>query len=322
MALPTITRTWTISPNNRIQYVSLNDTMARYLFGIKQFLVAGGYTVRGSSDGSAGAMDLTDRWITFANVTTRGASAAAPQSWIVLRDGNGVDILLAYQGASDDVCRISFSPGQLFAAAVTPTHQPTAADEQLVKAAATAIGVSATIDRIWFGWRSSDNKACRFAIARNNAWLGFQWGIEDFTHALVAPAVISPPVWGFALQTGTSYVRTSTQAGVSRVVISGTPYSCTAILAIETFADSAIFASTIKPELQGAYLVHPISVGSSTSGARGKLGNLIDHWTGRSDAEHGVTYGLLQFLSVGNYVFTGGSSGLWPWDGATTPVLF
>jgi hypothetical protein len=267
-------------------------------------------------------MDLTDRWLTFSNVTTRGASAAAPQSWIVLRDGNGVDILLAYQGATDDVCRISFSPTQLFVAAGTPTHQPTATDEQVVKATTSAVNPTTFMDRIWFGWRSSDNKACRFAVARNNVWAGFAWGVEDFTHALVAPAVISPAVWGFGLNPLTNYSLTITQMGVSRVVISGTPFSCVVILGIEIFANNPTIASTLKTDLQSAYMIHPMSIASSTTNARGKLGNLIDHWTGRSDAEHGTTYGLLQFLSVGSYVGTVGSSGLWPWDGVTTPVLF
>ena len=323
MALPALTKTWVITPNNRITYVSLNDTMARYLFGVKAFLKTNGYTVRGSSDGTTGAMDLVDRWATFANVTTRATAAAAVQSWIVLRDGNGVDILLTYQGASDDIARISFSPGQLFVAAGTPTHQPPATAEQVVSSAVTLIGVSATVDRLWFGWVSSDFKMCRFAIARSGVWLGRSWGIEEVTPQVVSPAVFTPSVWGFAMTIGTAYF--STASGVARAVISGTPFSCVVGFGIEVLGNNVVNASTIKPEVQGGagYLFHPLSVWSNTTSCRGKLGNVIDWWGGRTDAEHGSLYGgAKQFIAVASAPSVAGAGSVWPWNGVTTPILF
>ena len=325
MALPVLLKTWVISPNNRITFVSLLDTMARYLFGVKAFLKLNGYTVRGSSDGVTGAMDLVDRWTTFANVTTRATAAAAVQSWIVLRDGNGVDILLTYQGASDDIARISFSPGQLFVAAGTPTHQPTATDEQVVSSAVSLINATASVDRLWFGWVSSDFKMCRFAVARNSAWVGRVWGIEELTQQVVAPAAFSPAVWGFALTVGTSYF--SAQAGVARPSVSAVPFNCVVVFGVEVLSNNSLIVAGSKPPMQGGtgYLFHPLSIWSTTAGARGKLGNLIDWWSARFDAEAGSLYGgAKQFIAVsGSAVSTTAvAASAWPWNGITTPILF
>jgi hypothetical protein len=319
MTLPAITKTWVITPNNRITFVSLNDTMARYLFGIKAFLKTNGYTVIGSSNGVAAGMDAVDRWVTFSNVTTRGTAAATVQSWIVLRDGNGADILITYQGASDNIARISFSPGQLFVAAGTPTQQPTATDEQVVTSAADLINATASVDRVWHGWVSNDAKFCRFAIARAGAWVGRSWGIENFTHALVAPAAIATPVWGFALPVGQASVTSGIQCGVARVTVSAVPFNCLAFFGCEFFQNNPVQFTTAKPELQSQWLIFPLSIASSTASARGKLGNLIDQWIGRTDAVDGSYYGQLQFLSISGYQ---GSGGVWPWDGVTVPVMY
>jgi hypothetical protein len=92
MSLPTLQKSWLFSTNNRISFVSLNDTMARFLFGIKNFLVATvGYTVKYSCDGVTGptsSVDNTDRWISFSNCTTRGTTTTSPQSFVVLTDSS------------------------------------------------------------------------------------------------------------------------------------------------------------------------------------------------------------------------------------------
>lgn len=92
MALPTLQRTWLFSTNNRINFVSLNDTTSRVLFAIKNFLVATlGYAVKYTCDGTTGptsANDHTDRWLSPASCTTRGAGTANPQSFAVLTDSN------------------------------------------------------------------------------------------------------------------------------------------------------------------------------------------------------------------------------------------
>lgn len=329
MTLPAVTKTWIISPNNRITFVSLVDTMARYLFGVKAFLKTNGYTVVGSSDGVTAGMDGpgTDRWDASSDAGIRGTVAAAPQSWIILRDGNGADILITFQGAGvsptgDNIARISFSPGQLFVIAGTPTHQPTATDEQVVTSATDLIQSTASYDRIWYGWVSSDQKFCRFAVARGGAWCGRSWGIENFTHALVAPAAISPVVWGFAITTTSSGITSGVAVGVSRVTVSAVPFNCVVHFGMEFFANNPNMASAFIPELQSTgFLVFPLSIASVTANARGKLGNVIDQWVGTNTAGAGSTYGLLQFIAISGYLGNN-NSGMWPWDGVTTPIMY
>jgi len=338
MALPVITKTWTITANNRIPYVSLNDTMSKYLFGVKEFLKTNGYTVRGSSDGvtasppSTLVSDGIDRWVTAANVTTRGTGSGTPQSWIVLRDGAGVDILITYQGpATDDTARVSFSAGQLFTTQATGTFQPTATDEAVVLSSGSGslIGSTASLsDRNWFGWVDSQSKMCRFAIARAGIFAGLAWGVEHVLSVIgvpsSSPAVWSPPTWGFAWNPGASIIPNQTSIGIARVSVASLAQSVTVFLGIEEFANNNALFSGIKPEFQGgaAFPMFPLSIESNTANAHGKMGNLIDWWQGRtSGGVDGDLYGSLQFLGIGGISGASNGSGVWPWDGTTVPVL-
>lgn len=131
MSLPTVVKTWTYSPNNRITYVSLNATMAALLYGIKNFLVATmSYTVKYTCDGTTGptsSSDHTDRWASVAACLTRGANSTSAQSFCVLTDGSGCDVLLTYQGSGDDVAILAFNPLGAVVPAGTATNEPTSA---------------------------------------------------------------------------------------------------------------------------------------------------------------------------------------------------
>lgn len=111
MTLPTATKTWTISANNRIVYTSLAVTQQKYLHGIKTFLLAHGWTCKGSASAGTGAMDGVDRWTVTTDVTPRATAMGASCGWWCGTDANGSDLLLAWVGASDDVAMIRFSPG-------------------------------------------------------------------------------------------------------------------------------------------------------------------------------------------------------------------
>lgn len=332
MALPTKQKTWVFSPCNRITFVSLNDTMATYLFGIKTFLKANGYTVKGSCDGTTGAMDAVDRWATKANATTRGANTTTANSWIVLTDANGCNICLSYVGATDDVARLSFSPGGLYVAAGTPAFTPTATDEQLFCSGVSLINNTASADRLWSGMVSSDSKLCRFMIARSGVWVGMVWGVELLTPAttLGGAVAFSPAVWGFAYTVANMTIANvagasaqysaNSKGGLARVVISSVPINIQVGGGGEALANSVAGIvgrfNDIQPELQGAngYPMAPIVCSSGTTSAQGKLGNRIDWWTGRSSGQaDGDTYGTLNFIQVGQLAF--------PWDGTTTPTM-
>lgn len=330
MAL-TVTRTWLYSTNNRLVYTSRVQVMRDFLFALKEFLKTNGYVVIGSSNGVTAtptglislANDSVDRWVTAANAGVRGTAAAAAQSWVVLRDGNGVDILIAYQGAGvtptgDDICRISFSPGQLFTSQATPTFQPTATDEQVMTSATTIITTN-TDDRIWHGWVANNAKAFRVVLVRASAVIG-AWGVETITSAVSVPSVFNPATVGFAYnRTGLINVygtfTVNTQSGVARVVVGSLPVNLQLAGGEETAAGQTQLVTNFTPrvELQGgtAYPVWPLAWWSLTAVGRGKLGMRIDWWMGGAD--DGSAYNSRTFINI--------AGNIWPWDGSV-PVMF
>jgi hypothetical protein len=178
MTAPQLTKNWTISPNVRLTpYVSLVATMGWFLYQNKTKLLAAGWTLIGTSNGTTAAFDGIggDRW-TSASVgpVTRGTAAAAPQSWAVLENIDGVQILLAYQGAGvsptgDDIARVSFSPGGIFVIAGTVTHQPTATDEVIITAATSVINATGSLDRVMQIFTADNSTGWRCAVYRNSS---------------------------------------------------------------------------------------------------------------------------------------------------------
>lgn len=151
MAKVKVTKTWTITPNVRNAYVSLVSMMGWWLYQNKLAMTTAGWTVVFSCDGTTGptnSSDTTDRWASSANCQTRATSAAAAQSWIVLANADGVQVLFAFQGASDDICRVSMSQGALFTLAGTTTNQPTATDELIITNGTTVINATTSADRV------------------------------------------------------------------------------------------------------------------------------------------------------------------------------
>jgi len=329
MAFPPIQKTWTISPNNAIADLTLLAMMANYLLQVANFLLANGYTCKGSSNGVTGAMDAVNRWVTVADTAIRGANVTTAQSWMVLTDGNGCDLCLAYEGASDSIARISYSPGGLYVAAATGTHTPTATDELIMASATSVIGTTAaTTPRVLFMWADSEAKLCRCLLTLDtaNAPTGITWGLELLDSTLQDRA-ISPSVWGFAYTSGEFQISNittgfagafsqSVRGGRSRVNASALNLTGGSYQFISSW--QAIQTST-QTELQGTSgypIWGPLRVGSATAGFTGLTANLIDWWSCRAGAPAicGDTYDNLNYMAVGT---AGGL--LWPWDGVTTP---
>lgn len=322
MALPVPQKVWTISANNRITFVSLNDTMGRYLKGVADFLLAHGYTCKGSCDGTTGAMDGVNRWTSVANASVRGANTATANSWMVLTDANGCDILLSYVGATDDIGRIAYSPGGLYVAAGTPNQTPTATDDQVLNTI-TVIGTDTTLDRIWHGWVDSESKLCRFALFRSTANYGCAiWGVELLSSRVTI--AFSPTVWGFkyapnVLNAGNFESAFSANSKGGRTRVNGV--SVDILGGYEKFMNATLLWNDIRTELQFAtgYPMCPLTVGSTTATREGPLGDLYDWWTGRGGAAviPGDPYNQ-QFIQLGDGSNAQALGGLvWPWDGVS-----
>lgn len=328
MALPSLTKSWTFSVNQRITFVSLNDAMATFLYGMKNFLVATmGYTVKYTCDGTTGptnASDHTDRWASKANATTRGANVTTANSFAVLTDGNGVDICFSYVGASDDIARISFSAGGLYTPAGTTNQTPTATDESILATGITIVNSSASLDRVFHMQASTDKKIFRVWIYRSNTLI--QSFYFEQVNSVVSAMSFSPSFCGVQTSFSTPTAG-SVGANVGHVLggeMSNAGILHTGIARINatnvnlsgggeeyrSAAGSDAFA-TSSPELQAASPIVPVVFASNAGTLRGKVGNRIDAWFPYTNGiAQGDSFGSLQFAFLG--------TGMWPWDGTNT----
>lgn len=186
MTAPQTTKNWSISPNNRRAYTSLVDQVGYFVYTNKTRLLANMWTHVWSCDGTTGptdASDHTDRITGVATFATRATVAAAAQSWVVLENPDGVQLMFCYQGASDDIARISYSASGAFTLAGTTTNQPTATDEIAFCAASSIVNSGTSLDRILQIWCAADGTAWRCVVFRNNAL------IMSVTLEKVAPIV-------------------------------------------------------------------------------------------------------------------------------------
>ncbi len=338
MGYPVVTQTWTISSNNRYTpFVSLLTAMQTYALGLKNFLKTTMlYTVKGSCSAGTGAMDGVDRWTLISDVTPRNNGSAGSQAWFVLTDGNGVDICLSFNAASDDIFRLAHSPGGNYVAAATANQQPTATDECFNSATSSWIGATASGDRIWHFWGSSDKKMFRAAIYRAQV-VSSILGVEKINSDLISPAT-----WSLAVGGGTAsvYKFWHNTTGYSLSNVNGA-YSATlsaADVRVHENADINIACggdlesvyigrpdtasvTTDEPELQGTKgnLIIPHAISTSTATAQGKVGRKYDWWfamgANTGVPVPGAVYGGNAFIAIDNCV-------LWPWDSSTIPQVF
>lgn len=185
-----LTQAWTVTPNVRNTYASLNDMMSWWIYN-NHVAIKAKWTLKWTSDGTTGpanAGDNTDRLTDKTKCATRGANAASAQSYAVYSNADGVQMLITYQGATDDVCRISYSKDDGFTLAGTTTNQPTAADE--VVNSASQIGNGTSLDRVMSIWVRDDGKAWSCATFRSGT-LQSLLGVEKVT-SLATVRVTNP----------------------------------------------------------------------------------------------------------------------------------
>lgn len=327
MTIPSKTRAYTPVLNQRISYVSLNDLVASYGYGVKNALVGtAAFTLKYTCDGTTGptsSSDHTDRLASKANFTTRGANAASAQAFFVVTDANGADWMFTYQGGTDDVGRWSYSASGAYVPAGTATHQPTATDEVVIWSA-SVVGNTTSADRVWHAMVSTDKKAMYLFVARSGVCVGAMIMIGSCTSAVSgAGNTFSPAMVGLATSSfvPAAYFNGSWTAGYSRGVWSSVGITSTLIMGYETPPTSAFLDGT-NPAAQGAAggLIFPLSVWSTTTSANGKIANLIDVYKdGNSKADGDLTTDSewIHLTSTGS-----ASAGvLWPWDGSTTPQM-
>lgn len=344
MALPTIVRTWkqyktTGTPGVRVGFVSVLDASQQAQYQLKDFLVnSSGATTKWSltwsasgGTGPTNSADHTDRITSAATITPRATTTAASQAWSLLTATNGVQCLISFTGASDDIFRVAFSPSGAYALAGTTNNLPTATDEQVICSATSMVNSTASSDRILHFWASDDGKSWRALILRLGVPAGPAFGVEEFAVGAVSPASISPGVWGFSFSASNlnsggsnpgiqSTYSLGSAGGLFRTLVSGTGYSCQGVGGQETFGGnaSAVGSYTYQPELNGGgWLPWPISIHTNNqTGSRGRAGTLVDWWMcAPSGAVVGDGIGSsYQFWQIG-------TATIWPNPSNTAPTL-
>lgn len=258
--------------------------------------------------------------------------------WQFLQAGTGAtQILIAFQGASDDIARISFSPGALFTLAGTTNQQPTATDEQVIVSGTTIVATTTSGDRILHVWASDDAHAFRCVVLRSGAFTGPAFGVEDFQRGVTSfpvlgngyVAAMPTAVWGFSFNATPmstligSYSNTagSNCGGLTRSLVSGSSFSNTCNVGIEATGAGGSFQSALAyysfaPELQASlFSPYPMSLHSNLAGARGRLGNLIDWWA-LAPSGYAVGDGF-----GSSYQFWQVQGALWPNPSNTAPTI-
>jgi hypothetical protein len=330
MALPTQVKTWNFTLNQRISYVSLNDASASLMFGIKAMLKSAGYTVKGSCDGTTGAMDGTDRWTTKANCTTRGTTTSAALSWMCLTDGNGANIVIGFLGATDDIFEISFSPSGSYVAASTPAWYPVAtstADACTAISTVTIVGSTTSGDRVWSGMVSSDLKMFRIIVFRAGVAL-CAFGVDLCVPAAFGPSVtFSPAMVGWAYTSthlGSNMFGTPSAGvqGQAKPLLASVLQTATVNVSMETpWLNDAILQTT-SAELQGSLGPFIMALGwySNSTSARGKLGNQIDKYMSFDSQVDGTLSTDKKWIFLSGSGTAASPGTLLPWDGSTAVV--
>lgn len=195
---PQLTKNWNIAANLRRVFTTLVDQVGWFFYENKTRMLTAGWTVKFSSNGTVGptnSLDTTDRWTGLSAIATRASVAAAPQSWIVLQNTDGLQILFTYQGASDDIARISYSHGGLFTLAGTTTFQPTATDETIVINATSLVNATASQDRVMSIWATTDTTQWSAMLARGGN-IEHVLGVEKVV-SYCGPNVFTVPYVGY-----------------------------------------------------------------------------------------------------------------------------
>jgi hypothetical protein len=232
--LPAPTRTWTISPNNRVPYSSVQGVICSELLGVKNhWLSSGAMSVVGSSNGLIADLDGQDRW----------SSAEDAQGWIVLNAMmmGGVQILLAKTATG---AKIAYAPVYQLV-----DGQPWSASEHVLSDDAFDVQ-DPRGDRLWSSGYATDGTAFWFFLARGRSV--HRYVLVQLCDSIVeAPAVFDPAVVGFSLDNRGLEAATFSRQPKGRATVNGV--ACSLFVGGESYGGAPL-AADAQPgisDLQG-----------------------------------------------------------------------
>jgi hypothetical protein len=198
MALPTLSKTWQISANNRQLAYSVATWHRLLLWNIKEAMIgfaSNPWVVVGSSDSSNAdniPSESNDWWVDYNDLIWGGTGN---RSWIVLENVDGVQILIDLNETTSYYrqfgCWMSADAG--FTGGGAPNVRPTATDERDIILGAAEVWAgneSATpdADHVWHMWHSTDGTVTRLIICKKSIPHTI-WRFEKFRDPRAGQAV-------------------------------------------------------------------------------------------------------------------------------------
>lgn len=318
--------------NQTITFVSLLTTIGTYITGITNQAIAKGYTIAGSSNGTTAAMDGVNRCTTAAGFAIQAANTTTAQSWIVITAANGAQTCFAFVGATNDIARISCSPGGLFVVAGTATFTPTATDEVVGITGVSLIGSTASGNRVFNVQIDSAHNGWRAFIFRASVLVAPLLWCELYDPAFViSPAVVSVPVWcGTLLAANTNALQNAVNAfsanavgGVTRMTISSVATTVNMGGSCKLLGGNTGAAeNNIAQELNGsAFITRALGLSSVTATARGDVGNRYDWHYSQDFQPCGALDAAKNWVMLNTAAAAGTNGGvLWTWDSTIATV--
>lgn len=353
ISLPTPELSWRFQLQTRVTYTSVLQCAGDAIYTIITRLISEGWTCKGSCDGTTGAMDGVNRITAGNKFQTRFSGSAGAQSWIVLTDGDGADIVWSFNSAADDRVNYWWSPKGIATVAGTATNEPTATDQTRMTAFFTTtfvsmVGSGTSGDRLVSVWTTSDHKNFRVGIARSGVWVSCH-GKETYTTATLGAGITLHPGFAF-MYPGDSFTASNSNAyrglleccttvsaaatdqfrttgyrtdGGGTALTLARYTTIAGIVGAATNPDLGQYIGTVQLPLQGgsSYPLRRLGLISGTASHEGFVGKMKDWYFGHLDATigSGSTYGTLAWIVMGGSLNCPGI--IWPWDGTTTVVM-
>lgn len=316
MSLPVLAKTWQFNKNVVVPAQGSSLATSRLLMrslknGMIGFALMA-WSVQGSSNSVAAAMDGVDRWTTDTDLVW----AAGAHSWIVLRQtgiATNYEICIDLNTGTDTSATIVVSPSAGFTGG-SKTARPTATDE-IVIVNTSQWGSVGNFQHVLTQMQSSDGECTRNIIYYSNNCTCFAvldkpanpvtgwsapslsgWTASNGTaRATVAiwlkPSIGSEPVWG--RHSGTNFRGTITcEWGQS---------------------NNLSELITVANQISNEWEMLPIGFVSQTATRTGRHGSYYDLWLGQTAVTDADTYpadGTMQFVQVGDFIL--------PWNGPPT----
>lgn len=323
MAVPSVTKTYTYNVNNAVTAgADIQTTYRGFWLAFKNALVAGGWTVRSSSNSTVA--DTNDNWTSGASLVWANNNNA--HSWIVLRHPVCLwDLCVDLQpvnGFFQALIGISRS-GYLQTGLVTtarPGLVASPSDEQVLTNATTLLWGNSNQNYVWHYLRSTDGQVQRFivCVADVPVWV-FSMDVPQSPVANWNPTATPPGCTLYlnaaSVANGASYTNTYTVTSVFSRMGSGSGTAVPFFLAGASYNTNLLTNGLLVPnDITGEYPLVANTLVSTTASYRGQMALLFDLWFGVSNLTTGTTYpadNSRQFAQFGSLVI--------PWNG-TVPI--